>query len=267
VLAAAASPYPWIIEILGTSDVSFDRAAADSREVAVADAALVQELRVLVVEDEPGIRDFLSRGLKNAGFLTTTAGDGTVGEQVALTETFDAIVLDLMLPGRSGMDILASVRAAKPNVPVIVLTARGRVEDRVAALEAGAIDYLVKPFAMPELLARLRAQLRASARVSETVVGGAGIEANLVTRRVLRDGHAINLSSTEFDLVLFLLRHRGRVVSRQQILSSVWGYKHETATNNVDVYIGYLRKKLDLPGNPAPIFTVRGVGYRLGEAG
>lgn len=256
-----------MIEILGTTDLEVDRESADSHEAAVADAAAMQELRVLVVEDEPGIRDFLSRGLANAGFLTTTAGDGITGEQLALAETFDAIVLDLMLPGRSGMEILASVREAKPNVPVIVLTARGRVEDRVGALEAGAIDYLVKPFAMPELVARLRAQLRASARVSETVVGGAGIEANLVTRRVLREGQPINLSSTEFDLVLFLLRHRGRVVTRQQILSSVWGYKHDTATNNVDVYIGYLRKKLALPGNPAPIFTVRGVGYRLGEAG
>ncbi len=227
----------------------------------------VHELRVLVVEDEPGIRDFLSRGLANAGFLMTVAADGIAGEQLALSETFDAIVLDLMLPGRSGLEVLASVHRGKPNVPVLVLTARGRVADRVEALEAGAIDYLVKPFAMPELVARLRAQLRASARVSETVVSGAGIEADLVTRKVIRGARQITLSSTEFDLVLFLLRHRGRVVTRQQILSSVWGYQHDTATNNVDVYIGYLRKKLSLPESPAPIFTVRGVGYRLGDAG
>ncbi len=231
------------------------------------DGQAVHELRVLVVEDEPGIRDFLARGLANAGFITTTASDGIAGEQLALAETFDAIVLDLMLPGRSGLEVLASVRAAKPNVPVLVLTARGRVADRVGALEAGAIDYLVKPFALPELVARLRAQVRASARVSETVVRGAGIEADLVTRKVLREGRQINLSSTEFDLVLFLLRHRGRVVTRQQILSSVWGYEHDTATNNVDVYVGYLRKKLSTPESPAPIFTVRGVGYRLGDAG
>jgi DNA-binding response OmpR family regulator len=256
-----------MIEILDATEPDTESAAAGAREGAVADVAAMQELRVLVVEDEPGIRDFLSRGLENAGFLTTTAADGTTGEQLALAETFDAIVLDLMLPGRTGLEILASVRESKPNVPVLVLTARGRVEDRVGALEAGAIDYLVKPFAMPELVARLRAQLRASARVSETIVSGAGIEANLVNRRVLREGQPINLSSTEFDLVLFLLRHRGRVLTRQQILSSVWGYNHDTATNNVDVYIGYLRKKLALPGNPAPIFTVRGVGYRLGEAG
>jgi two-component system copper resistance phosphate regulon response regulator CusR len=233
----------------------------------VTERGAVHELRVLVVEDEPGIRDFLSRGLANAGFLMTVAADGIAGEQLALSETFDAIVLDLMLPGRSGLEVLASVHRGKPNVPVLVLTARGRVADRVEALEAGAIDYLVKPFAMPELVARLRAQLRASARVSETVVSGAGIEADLVTRKVIRGARQITLSSTEFDLVLFLLRHRGRVVTRQQILSSVWGYQHDTATNNVDVYIGYLRKKLSLPESPAPIFTVRGVGYRLGDAG
>ncbi len=235
--------------------------------VASGDGAALRELRVLVVEDEPGIRDFLARGLANAGFIATTAADGIVGQQLALAEVFDAIVLDLMLPGRSGLEVLAAVREARPNVPVLVLTARGRIEDRVEALEAGAIDYLVKPFALPELVARLRAQLRASARVSETVLTGAGIEADLVTRRILREGHPVTLSSTEFDLMLFLLRHSGRVLTRAQILSSVWGYEHDTATNNVDVYIGYLRKKLALPGSPAPIFTVRGVGYRLGDAG
>jgi two-component system copper resistance phosphate regulon response regulator CusR len=250
--------------MLETSEPQPGLSAGESRE---GDGTALHELRVLVVEDEPGIRDFLARGLANAGFLTTSAADGHSGERLALAETFDAIVLDLMLPGRSGLEVLAAVRESKPNVPVLVLTARGSVADRVGALEAGAIDYLVKPFAMQELVARLRAQLRASARVSETVVRAAGIEADLVTRRVLREGMPVNLSSTEFDLVLYLLRHRGSVLSRQQILSSVWGYTHETATNNVDVYIGYLRKKLALPGNPAPIHTVRGVGYRLGDAG
>jgi two-component system copper resistance phosphate regulon response regulator CusR len=248
-----------MIESLDSTELSATPGAGDG--------LAVHELRVLVVEDEPGIRDFLERGLTNAGFLVTTTADGVAGEQLALAETFDAIVLDLMLPGRSGLQVLASVHSAKPNVPVLVLTARGRVADRVGALEAGAIDYLVKPFALPELVARLRAQLRASARVSETVVRGAGIEADLVTRKVIREGRQVNLSSTEFDLVLFLLRHRGRVVTRQQILSSVWGYEHDTATNNVDVYIGYLRRKLAGPDSPAPIFTVRGVGYRLGDAG
>jgi two-component system, OmpR family, response regulator len=225
----------------------------------------LRELRVLVVDDEPGIRDFLERGLQNAGFAVTAAKDGDEGERLALSETFDAIVLDMMLPGRSGLEILTAVRAARPNVPVIVLTARGDVADRVSGLEAGAIDYLVKPFALPELVARLRAQTRGSGRVAETIVAGAGIEVDLVTRKVQRDGHAVSLSSTELDLLLFLLRNQGRVLTRQQILSAVWGYRHDTATNNVDVYIGYLRRKLALPDKPAPIFTIRGVGYRLGD--
>jgi DNA-binding response OmpR family regulator len=255
-----------MIEAIETTEASVRASGAATGDGQAADGAAMSELRVLVVEDEPGIRDFLERGLRNAGFLTTSAADGTRAEELALAESFDAIVLDLMLPGRSGLGVLASVRESRPNVPVLVLTARGSVADRVGALDAGAIDYLVKPFAMPELVARLRAQMRASARVSETVISGAGIEANLVTRRVLRDGAPVALSSTEFDLVLFLLRHRGRVLTRREILSSVWGYEHDTATNNVDVYIGYLRKKLALPGSPAPIHTVRGVGYRLGEA-
>ena len=225
----------------------------------------LQELRVLVVEDEPGIRDFLSRGLQNAGFAVELAADGIEGERMAVAGGFDAIVLDIMLPGRSGLEILASVRRSRPNVPVIVLTARGQVSDRVSALEAGAIDYLVKPFALPELVARLRAQMRVSTRVSESLLSGSGIEADLLTRRVQRGGRQVTLSSTEFDLLVYLLRHHGRVLTRHQILEAVWGYSHDTATNNVDVYVGYLRRKLGRPDDPAPIFTVRGSGYRLGE--
>jgi DNA-binding response OmpR family regulator len=221
--------------------------------------------RVLVVEDEPGIVDFVRRGLQATGFAVELALDGIEGERLVLSETFDAIVLDLMLPGRSGLDVLAAARRAKPNVPVIVLTARGEVEDRVAGLDAGAVDYLVKPFSMAELVARVRAQLRASAQTSTTMLSGEGIEANLLTRRVHRDGRAVTLSSTEFELLALLLRHHGRVLSREQILSTVWGYQHDPQTNVVDVYIGYLRRKLGRPDDPAPIFTVRRVGYRLGS--
>jgi DNA-binding response OmpR family regulator len=223
------------------------------------------QLRVLVVEDEPGIRDLLLRGLGNAGFAVLAAADGAEGERRALLESVDAIVLDLMLPGRSGLEILASLREARPNVPVIVLTARGRVADRVAALEAGAIDYLVKPFALPELVARLRAQIRASSRVAGNVLEGGGIDVDLLARKVRRDGREIALSSTEFDLLVYLLRARGRVLNKREILQAVWGYQHDTATNNVDVYIGYLRRKLGRPGDPAPIHTIRGIGYRLGD--
>jgi DNA-binding response OmpR family regulator len=221
--------------------------------------------RVLVVEDEPGIVDFVRRGLHATGFAVEVACDGIEGERLVLDESFDAIVLDLMLPGRSGLEILASLRAAGSNVPVIVLTARGEVEDRVAGLDAGAVDYLVKPFSMAELVARVRAQLRAYTQTSTTTLDGEGIEANLLTRRVQRGGRAVTLSSTEFELLALLLRHRGRVLSREQILSSVWGYQHDPQTNVVDVYIGYLRRKLGRPDDPAPIFTVRGVGYRLGR--
>jgi DNA-binding response OmpR family regulator len=239
--------------------------AADAARTGGATVEAFTAARVLVVEDEPGIVDFVRRGLRATGFEVQAALDGIEGERLALSESFDAIVLDLMLPGRGGLDILAAIRAAKSNVPVIVLTARGEIEDRVAGLNAGAVDYLVKPFSIAELVARVRAQLRAYTQTSTTMLSADGIEANLLTRKVHRNGRAITLSSTEFELLALLLRHRGRVVSREQILSSVWGYQHDPQTNVVDVYIGYLRRKLGRPGDPAPIFTVRRVGYRLGS--
>ncbi len=177
------------------------------------------------------------------------------------------VVLDLMLPGRSGLEILASMRRASPGVPVIVLTARGEIADRITGLDAGAVDYLVKPFSLAELVARLRAQLRVLAQASTSTLRAEDMEVDLLTRRVLRDGRSVVLSTTEFELLSYLLRHRGQVLTREQILSSVWGYQHDPATNVVDVYIGYLRRKLGRPGDPAPIFTVRSVGYRLGSPG
>ncbi|HEX3692098.1 MAG TPA: response regulator transcription factor [Solirubrobacteraceae bacterium] len=221
---------------------------------------------ILLVEDEPGIVDFLARGLRAEGFAVTAVADGTEGERRALQESHDMVVLDLMLPGRGGMEVLASLRAAKPELPVIVLTARGDVEDRVAGLDAGAVDYLVKPFSLAELLARVRAQLRVAAQTATTTVSAGDIEANLLTRRVTRAGVPVALSTTEFELLVHLMRHRGQVVSREQILSTVWGYQHDPATNVVDVYIGYLRRKLGRPDSPAPIHTVRRVGYRLGDS-
>jgi DNA-binding response OmpR family regulator len=222
--------------------------------------------RVLVIEDEPGIIDFVRRGLDAEGFAVETATDGLDGERLALGGSFDAIVLDLMLPRRDGLEVLRSVRKAIPNVPVIVLSARGEIEDRVAGLEAGAVDYLVKPFSMAELVARVRAQLRVVAQASANTLAAEGIEVDLLSRKVRRDGHTVVLSTTEFELLVYLLRHHGQVVSREQILSSVWGYEHDPATNVVDVYVGYLRRKLGRPDKPAPIFTIRAVGYRLGSA-
>jgi DNA-binding response OmpR family regulator len=222
--------------------------------------------RVLVIEDEPGIIDFLTRGLAAKGFDVTGATDGTEGERLALSENFDAIVLDLMLPGTSGMEILASLRRSKPAVPVLVLTARGEIEDRIDGLEAGAVDYLVKPFSLAELVARVHAQIRVFAQASSSTLSAEGIEMNLLTRKVTRDGRQVALSATEFELLAHLIRHHGRVLPREQILRSVWGYEHDPMTNVVDVYVGYLRRKLRQPGAPLPIFSVRGVGYRFGVA-
>jgi two-component system, OmpR family, response regulator len=230
------------------------------------EAPAILRARVLVVEDEPGILDFVRRGLEAEGFSVSTAQDGIEGERLALKEPFDLVVLDLMLPGRGGLEILGSLRRERPALPVIVLTARGEIEDRVAGLDAGAVDYLSKPFSLAELLARVRAQLRVVAEASTSMLRGADIEVDLLTRKVRRGQRTISLSTTEFELLAYLIRHCGAVVSREQILSSVWGYEHDPATNVVDVYIGYLRRKLGTPEDPAPIDTVRAVGYRLGSA-
>jgi two-component system OmpR family response regulator len=223
-----------------------------------------QPATVLLVEDESGIVDFVRRGLEAEGFSVEAAADGIEGQRLALRGGFDAIVLDLMLPGRSGLEVLASVRRATPSVPVVVLTARGEVDDRVAGLEAGAVDYLVKPFSMAELIARVRAHLRVIAQASASSLCVQDIDVDLLSRRVRRGGRSIQLSSTEFELLVYLMRHHGQVVSREEILSSVWGYEHDPATNVVDVYVGYLRRKLGRDDDPAPIFTIRAVGYRLG---
>jgi DNA-binding response OmpR family regulator len=221
---------------------------------------------ILLIEDEPGIVDFVSRGLQAEGFAVESSLDGADGERRALQESFELIVLDLMLPGRDGWEILSSLRQAKLTTPVIVLTARGEIADRVAGLDAGAVDYLVKPFSVAELTARVRAQLRLAARTPATSLRSGDINVNRLTREVRRAGERIQLSSTEFDLLVYLMGHRGRVLTREQILRGVWGYEHDTHTNVVDVYIGYLRRKLGTAENGSPILTVRSVGYRLDDA-
>jgi DNA-binding response OmpR family regulator len=220
---------------------------------------------ILLIEDEPGIVDFVRRGLEAEGFEVQAELDGAAGERRALQDGFDVVVLDLMLPGLGGMEILGTLRTAKPSMPVIVLTAKGEIEDRVAGLDAGAVDYLVKPFSLAELLARIRAQLRVATQSTTTTLRAEDIEVDLLTRRVQRAGTPVTLSTTEFELLVYLLRHHGRVLSREQILSAVWGYQHDPTTNIVDVYVGYLRRKLRRPQSPAPIHTVRAVGYRLGN--
>jgi two-component system, OmpR family, response regulator len=219
---------------------------------------------VLVIEDEPGIVDFLERGLASEGFEVRSAQDGNLGLERALGENVDLVVLDLMLPGRSGIEVLSELHQVKPELPVIVLTARGEVEERVAGLDAGAVDYLIKPFSLHELAARIRAQLRASAQSPRTTLTAGELEVDLITREVRRGGALIRLSTTEFELLVYLVRNRGQVLTREQILRAVWGYDYDPGTNVVDVYIGYLRRKLrDSDGSRVPIVTVRSVGYRF----
>ncbi len=219
---------------------------------------------ILVIEDEPGIVDFLQRGLTAEGFEVRSALDGISGTDAAMEPEVDLVVLDLMLPGRNGLDVLARVHDERPTLPVIVLTARGEVEDRVAGLDAGAVDYLTKPFSLSELAARIRAQLRVLAQSPTTLLRSGDIELDLLTREVRRAGRQVRLSTTEFELLVYLIENRGRVLSREQILRAVWGYDYDPGTNVVDVYVGYLRRKLrDEEGN-APIVTVRSVGYRIG---
>lgn len=219
--------------------------------------------RILVIEDEPGIVDFLERGLRSYGFVVESAADGVRGSARALDEPFDLVVLDMMLPLRSGLEVLGDIRASHPALPVVILTARSEVEDRVSGLDAGAIDYLTKPFSLSELAARIRAQLRLVAQTPTTTLAGGDVEVDLITREVSRGGAPVRLSTTEFELLSYLLRNTGRVLSREQILRAVWGYEYDPGTNVVDVYVGYLRRKLRQTGERDPIITVRSVGYRF----
>ena len=222
-------------------------------------------MRILVVEDERGIADFVSRGLESEGYAVTCVHDGTDGEALALTGRFDLIVLDRMLPGRTGMEILETFRGSDSGTPVIMLTAKAEISDRVEGLDGGATDYMTKPFAFEELVARVRAHLRQPGQETSTELNVNGIEMNLLKRTVSRDGNEINLSAREFDLLAFLMRHPGQVLSREQLLSGVWAYDYDPGTNVVGVYIAYLRRKLAIDGEPDPIETLRSVGYRLRE--
>lgn len=218
----------------------------------------------MLIEDEPGIADFMVRGLTLAGHDVESAPDGEAGLQLALGDQVDLVVLDLMLPRMSGREVLSELADRRPGLPLIVVTARGELEDRVDGLKAGAVDYLVKPFAMDELEARIDAQLRASRQAPETTLRGAGLTVDLITRRVTHDGHQVRLTATEFDLLTYFLHNIGRVLSREQILRAVWSYAHDPGTNVVDVYVGYLRRKLSGPDRPPVTITaVRMRGYRL----
>jgi DNA-binding response OmpR family regulator len=224
-------------------------------------------MEILVVEDEEAIADFLARGLEAEGYGVATASDGRRGERMALGGGFDLVILDRMLPGRDGIEVLAAIRRAKPNLPVIVLTAKGEVADRVEGLDQGATDYVTKPFAFEELVARVRAHLRQPIGASSSVLVAGGMRLDLLARRIERDSLSVRLPEREAELLAHLMRRSGQVCTREEILASVWGYDHDPGTNIVQVYIGYLRRRLALPDSPAPIETIRSVGYRLARRG
>jgi DNA-binding response OmpR family regulator len=217
--------------------------------------------RVLVVEDERKVLRGIEQGLKAAGYEVATALTGRDGERLGLGGGFDAVILDWMLPERDGLQVLATLRGAGLPVPVLLLTSRDDIDDRVAGLDAGADDYLVKPFAFAELLARLR--LRRGQPDRETVLRAAGLEIDLLGRRVSRGGTEIPLAHREFDLLAYLARHKGQAVTREMLGRDIWNDPNYALTNVVEVYVNLLRKKLDPPGAASVITTVRGVGYRL----
>ncbi len=220
-------------------------------------------MNILVVEDEDRIAAFMSKGLAAEGHHVERAATAADGAALAVSYDFDLVLLDLMLPDASGRDALERIRQIKPDVPVIVVSALGQIEDKVELLDMGANDYLVKPFAFAELAARVRAAGRQGQVSGREIVSG---DLTLDTRtRVARRGEDItaDLPSREFTLLEYLMRHTGQVLSRQQLLDAVWGIDFDTDSNVVDVYVSYLRRKLDRQGEPSVIETVRGAGYRV----
>jgi len=219
--------------------------------------------RILIVEDERKILRGLERGLGAKGYEVLSATSGEAGYELALRESLDCMVLDLMLPGKDGIAVLRDLRAAGNTVPVLILTARDEIEDRVIGLEAGADDYLIKPFAFAELLARIRVILRRGQAEHETVLRAAGLEMDLLRRRLVRDGAEISLTLREFEVLEYLLRHKNSTVTRAMLGRDVWKEPEYALTNVIDVYINALRKKLEQPGGGPLIHTLRGVGYSL----
>ena len=219
-------------------------------------------MKILVVEDEPKTGDYLRQGLMEAGFVVDLARDGLDGLHLALTEAYDLSILDVMLPGIDGWQVLQGIRRAGAEMPVLFLSARDAIDDRVKGLELGADDYLVKPFAFSELLARVRTLLRRGGKAKEAeVLRAADLELDLLRRRVTRGGRKIDLTSKEFSLLELLLRRQGEVLPRSLIASQVWDMNFDSDTNVVDVAIKRLRAKIDRPFDVKLIHSVRGIGY------
>ena len=222
--------------------------------------------RILVVEDERKLAASLKRGLEEEGFEATTSATGEEGYYLATTAPPDAVVLDVMLPGRDGFRILRDLRSQGFTKPVLMLTSRDAVEDRVAGLDGGADDYLVKPFAFAELVARLRALLRRNLGDRELVLRADDLEVDLVGRRVVGGGVEVEVSNREFELLAFLLRHKNATVTRDMLARDVWKEPDGLMTNVIEVCVNALRKKIERPGRRQLLHTVRGVGYTLRDA-
>ncbi len=225
-------------------------------------------VKVLVVEDDPSVRESLRRSLAFNGYQVALAADGVDGLAALDRERPDVVVLDVMMPRMDGLETCRRIRAAGIDLPVLMLTARDEVSDRVAGLDAGADDYLPKPFALEELLARLRALLRRApdAGSADESLRFADLALDRATREVTRGERAIHLTRTEFALLEMLLLHPRRVLTREQLLEEVWGYDFPTTANSLEVYVGYLRRKTEEGGEPRLVHTVRGVGYVLRES-
>lgn len=220
-------------------------------------------MRILVVDDEPAVRAAVRRALGFEGYDVRVAGDGREALDLMAREPVDAVVLDVLMPALDGLEVCRRLRAAGDSTPVLMLTARETVADRVTGLDAGADDYLVKPFALQELLARVRALLRRAGDPKTGTLEHAGLTLDPATREVRRGDRLIELTRTEFDLLELLLRNARRVLTREVIFEQVWGYDLELNSNSLEVYIGYLRRKTEAGGEPRLIHTVRGVGYVL----
>ena len=223
-------------------------------------------MRILIVEDERSLAGFIEQSLQAEGYAVSVVHDGGGAELEALTGDYGLVLLDVLLPGKNGLEVLDAIRARNPELPVILLTARGAIEQKVEGLDRGANDYVTKPFSLEELLARVRAQLRMPAQRAASVLEAGDIRLDLRTRRVERNAHTFTLTAREFELLAYLVRHPDQVLSREQLLNAVWGFDFDPGTKVLDVYIGYLRRKLavgDGDDGGEVIETVRNVGYRL----
>jgi len=223
-------------------------------------------MRILVIEDDKKIASFVSKGLKEAGFAVDVAHDGVDGLHLGLTEPYDAAVVDIMLPGLDGLSLIERLRTRKITTPVIILSAKRSVDDRVRGLQTGGDDYMTKPFSFSELLARIQALIRRSSRISEPSTLTAGdLALDLLTRQVTRKGEDISLPAREFALLEYLVRNKNRIVSKTSILEHVYDYSFDPQTNVVDVLVCRVRNKIDRDFDPKMIHTVRGMGYVLKE--